>query len=144
MHSKIDQGLLNLDCTISLPITMAGGFETRPYIPIDSPPEDVQQNWKLLADFCNYEFVFWYYLEFRISIFGFSWLLILESWLFHPKEVTKSPWQLSNNPSYNSIIVLSAYVKRFVMPAVAVGSTGLLGAPLLSDQQTVMNSRGTC
>jgi hypothetical protein len=44
MHSKIDQGLLNLDCTISLPITMAGGFETRPYIPIDSPPEDVQQN----------------------------------------------------------------------------------------------------
>jgi hypothetical protein len=49
-----------------------------------------------------------------------------------------------NNASYNSIIVLSAYVKRFVMPAVAVGSTGLLGAPLLSDQQTVMNSRGTC
>jgi hypothetical protein len=44
MHSKIDQGLLNLDCTISLPITMAGGFETRPYIPIDSPPEGIQQN----------------------------------------------------------------------------------------------------
>ena len=34
MHFKIDQGLLNLNCSISLPITMAGGFETRPYIPI--------------------------------------------------------------------------------------------------------------
>ena len=34
MRSKIDRGLLNLNCSISLPITMAGGFETRPYIPI--------------------------------------------------------------------------------------------------------------
>jgi hypothetical protein len=28
---KINQGLLNLNCSISIPITMAGGFETRPY-----------------------------------------------------------------------------------------------------------------